>query len=1391
MRKNKIAVLLIWSLLSGLFLNTGAVGAAGETADQDRISLSIDKTLTAPIIDGRTDEPMWTVTEPMTVPFGTGTFKPSAFGMLWDYTYLYIAVNIEDDSLVHDGSGYWFEQDNIGLFFDPTLHRSEPFDDRDMQMGLVYQPNTTTPAFYFGAAPNHAGKDEKKVLRAIRTTDNGWTAEIAVPWTMLGFDPVKQNQLGMQIGVTDRDAKDSPGTSSMWSNYGGVNTFWNDTSGYGTVLLNEENPVGGQVSNVLLEENFDGYATGETPFGWISDVNSGSQPMTVVQSTYGNGGMLVFDGNAAGMQSRISAPVQWDNYTVEADVTFHTALNDSRWAALMFRVPANGKNPYNQMAVRQNGAYEIAYRTPDNNWSVPVKGIWGKPLVTDSVYSLKMRVFDNNVKEYIKGAADPDYTLLTDKNLNADLLERGKIGFQADQSKVSFDNLKVTRITAERLEMKNVPETLEALTGPVQASFIASFSDGITDPVSADRVKLYSSDESVIRIMNNSIVPLKAGQAQVKAVYYNATAEHMITVTPSATEPKVVELSHEKGYLLTNAGEPIDLAGLTFETELNDLTTGTVQGDLLTWTASDGGVIINESKLTSVERAGIFKVTAQKDSTSVDMIVVAKNPSDTEYVLYEENFNTISAGTLPQGWNRIEGTTPANASVQNGAFLLDARTSPDNPSRVLLPDYLGLFGDYRIEADVTHASANETSRWHSIMYRVQNNNYPYYQMAVRQGATAANGVEFAERTPANAWNVVEKAAYTEAIDAGQMYHYTVIAHGNRVQQSVNGTALIDTDVATAYPSGKIGLQANGSQMKVDNLKVFLQEKPLPPLPSDRFVNVKEPQTSIALAPTVAATVRSEEELVKLTGDALPATVILHVNEQLDVIDPSGERKIGSLASVMDTIGTRMIPAFYVKDEISVDRLIAWMKERQLEDAFVVSDSGDLVKKARQAYPILRGIVDFQTTGELTKDGMMDIRRTTNASLAKIALLPADAASRTNVEYLQERLITVWSKTDEGVAGSVDMHKLITAGVNGIVTDKPDAALQALGTYANNTTLIRKPLIIGHRGIPALAPENTLEGAILAYEKGADIIESDIYLSKDGHLVIMHDPTLDRTTNGTGNVENFTLAELKALKANDQFPGEYPDARIPTLAEFFDTFKGVDVLHFVEIKSYKPETVDALVKLIEEKGVEDQVVVISFNDKQLKYLGEKMPGMSLGYLTGGYANETNIGRSLRNTLQVIQPLNATFNTSYPGLGENFMEASKHRGITVWPWTYRDRNIFVQYFQLGTYGLTTDYSHWVSDWAAGIAPKQAKVELTIGKSSDLTAVIETYKGDKKEITPHIIVLDGQDLIKVNGNRVTAVRQGKANVLLRYTVATDAGNTYDLYTQPVMLKIKPKHR
>lgn len=111
----------------------------------------------------------------------------------------------------------------------------------------------------------------------------------------------------------------------------------------------------------------------------------------------------------------------------------------------------------------------------------------------------------------------------------------------------------------------------------------------------------------------------------------------------------------------------------------------------------------------------------------------------------------------------------------------------------------------------------------------------------------------------------------------------------------------------------------------------------------------------------------------------------------------------------------------------------------------------------------------------------------------------------------------------------------------------------------------KTKVWAHRGASAYAPENTLEAFQLAVDQKADGVELDVQMTKDGKLVVIHDETIDRTSDGHGRVMDHTLSELKKMKFNRTHP-EYADATIPTLAEVYELLKPAGLEINVEIKT---------------------------------------------------------------------------------------------------------------------------------------------------------------------------------------------------------------------------------
>lgn len=227
------------------------------------------------------------------------------------------------------------------------------------------------------------------------------------------------------------------------------------------------------------------------------------------------------------------------------------------------------------------------------------------------------------------------------------------------------------------------------------------------------------------------------------------------------------------------------------------------------------------------------------------------------------------------------------------------------------------------------------------------------------------------------------------------------------------------------------------------------------------------------------------------------------------------------------------------------------------------------------------------------------------------------------------------------------------------------------------------LIIAHRGASGYAPENTLEAFRLAMDMGADGFELDVHMSRDGQLVVIHDDTVDRTTNGTGLVKELTLSQLQDLDASNGMEA-YRGARIPTLGEVFDLVRDTKHIVNVEVKTddwFYPGIEEACLALAKEKGMEDRVIYSSFNHHTLIKLRELKPDARLGLLFGDimfkpweYAKQLPV--------DYLHPMK--MNIHRPG----FAEATYAAGYGINMWTINDRETMQLCLKHGA-GIITNY------------------------------------------------------------------------------------------------------
>ncbi|MFV8343426.1 glycerophosphodiester phosphodiesterase [Flavobacterium sp. XS2P39] len=229
------------------------------------------------------------------------------------------------------------------------------------------------------------------------------------------------------------------------------------------------------------------------------------------------------------------------------------------------------------------------------------------------------------------------------------------------------------------------------------------------------------------------------------------------------------------------------------------------------------------------------------------------------------------------------------------------------------------------------------------------------------------------------------------------------------------------------------------------------------------------------------------------------------------------------------------------------------------------------------------------------------------------------------------------------------------------------------------------LKIGHRGLKGYAPENTLVSFQKALEMQVDGIELDVHLSADGELMVIHDATIDRTTNGTGFVNKLSLRELKAFRisgATDARLLEEQAQQIPTLSEVFDLVNQDSFIN-IELKSY--ETAEKVVSLIEKytkKGWKyDRFLISSFDWnalQQVAFLNDKIP---IGVLT-----ESNLDLALAFA-KFIQA--KSIHPHFHLLTKENTAQMQKKGLQVFPWTINESEDIQKIKAFNVTGIITDF------------------------------------------------------------------------------------------------------
>lgn len=229
-----------------------------------------------------------------------------------------------------------------------------------------------------------------------------------------------------------------------------------------------------------------------------------------------------------------------------------------------------------------------------------------------------------------------------------------------------------------------------------------------------------------------------------------------------------------------------------------------------------------------------------------------------------------------------------------------------------------------------------------------------------------------------------------------------------------------------------------------------------------------------------------------------------------------------------------------------------------------------------------------------------------------------------------------------------------------------------------------PLIWGHRGASGHAPENTLPAFRMAADMGADGVELDVQETKDGVLVVCHDETVDRTSNGAGWVKDFTFEEIRKL----DFSGgnaAYEGLKIPSMEEVLDLLAPTGLTINIELKTgivFYDRIEEKILQLVRNKNWEDRVIYSSFNHYSVRRIKELDPAAETGLLyADGPIDMPGYGK--RIGADALHP--ALYNLQYPDL----LEDCRRYGLAVNVWTVNSAQELLLCRDLGVNAVITNY------------------------------------------------------------------------------------------------------
>lgn len=811
-----------------------------------------------------------------------------------------------------------------------------------------------------------------------------------------------------------------------------------------------------------------------------------------------------------------------------------------------------------------------------------------------------------------------------------------------------------------------------------------------------------------------------------------------------------------------------------------------------------------------------------------------------EPAFYTEDFNSYEDTVLkPNTINTdiglwyVQNSANSEAKIENGALYLSGGGSGITNFDAVFFTMGAKWENYILEADYTYL-LTETRAYSGLMYR--STDIDNFQKAAVSPFIGAEGMGVLNGQLDGNWyndaTGVTKIEYDASkVELNKPIRLRVETVGNYAKLYVayyddagnlgawNFVMEINGTFHDIHSEGTIGLMVGCSRENysasvcIDNIAVSSL-----PAQESYTTNVYEPESGIVNPPVVVQ--KLTDTLPSAEGERA-AVVMMDVDADMNVLKKDGS-VLTTVSEFIDTYRKVLIPAFIVDSEAEADALAELIAEKVLKDCYVMAmaNNASLVRRVRMSNDVTKFITGALIFEELnSKEARQNARALVvdNMSFVAISIAPI---SEDSARYFNIRQIAAWSFANDASG----VYKGIANGYHGIISENI-ATVYDVYESITTPTVSGKPIIVSHRGgnnsaaLESRYPENTIEAIIGAKnELKADAVEVDIHwLTKDGHLVLMHDSTLDRTTDveekfpdrvnssGTVNVSALTLAEIKTLTVNSVAGSE---TKVPTIEELFVAIKDMDIVIYLHCNDMTGVN-HAIVSYFADKyDCKDKIVM--FNNHKLRtafnpnnedvadnavygFEGVDVVAGGVPFVLGGDGYILGKVSTINDGLEIMRSTMLPYNYQpffYPydrnatamWITESFYYQLSARGF-VNSHSVTNGQANLDYHLLtttGAVGVLTDNTTFCNDYHYAIEAKSAVVKK--GEVISLTNTVKKNVGSVDAVCGYV-QLSGGTLTEKDGG-LTMNEAGSATVVYYVDRTTDGGTTYRVYSEPVTL-------